>query len=249
MSGRPRVPAYVAFARSYYDHYLWKKDENKPWHWDKAWGWILTHANWRQHGQRMSRGVADVGRGQIAVTIRGLSKKFNWSVGAARYFLRRLVEDGMVTLDVVNTKISTSSGPRKSYRTTLITICNYEKFQGALKATMGGTKQSLTQSQNARLPQLPGLIYPIASEPSKQAKPSQFLESEQDGAVRFEARNRPRHGQRWKNKVFCHFEHADWQDMADDFEAVRRTKPFPTRYLDGKGRWFVNNGEGTQATA
>lgn len=234
---RPQVPPYVRRSRTSDDHYLWKKDAKKPWHWKEAWEWLYTNAAWRPDGKRLSRGVADLKRGQLAVTIRGLGARWNWSTGAVRYFLKRLCEDGMIETAVANTKISTSFGPRESYRATLITVCNYEKFQGALCGKFGGSTQGLAQGQSDRWPELPGII--AESSPLTEQTRGPYKES----PARLE---KPRHlatsrDSRW---VWCDYGSDDWRTYQADYRSVRGTDILPENRIGGRGNWFFKAGEG-----
>lgn len=236
MSGRPHIPAYVRRSRSSDDHYLWKKDAKKPWHWKEAWEWLYTNAAWRPAGKRLARGVADLQRGQLAVTIRGLAGLWNWSTGAVRYFLKRLAEEAMIESAVASTKISTSFGPRASYRATIITICNYEKFQGAFSGKFAGSTQGLAQGQSDRWPELPGIIAESASLTEQTSK--SFKES----PAHLE---KPRHLATSRDGQWLWCDHGTdlWRTYQADYRSARGADIFPENRIGGRGNWFFKAGE------
>lgn len=237
--GRPRVPAYVAVSRSFFDHYLWKKDAREPYHWSQAFHWLFTHAAWRPQGQRMARGVAAVKRGQIAVTIRGLSKQFKWPRGKVEYFLQRLIEDGMVSREIQKTKIQTSSGPRSSYRATVLTVCNYEKFQQISASAAASISQRVGQRSSGIYPQLPGFTQ---EKPSEQ--PNHFTidkSKAEQGAHLY----KPHHlatskDRRW---IWADYPSDDWRLYNADYREVREADILPEKRIGGRGNWFYKAGE------
>ena len=113
MNGAHRVPPYFAVARSIEKHPLFNVQRKRRRSWREAWEWMIAEAAWRPRGQRMARGVADLQRGQIAVTARGLAAAWNWSIGNVQYFLKRLREEGMIETRAIHTKIHTGSEVQK----------------------------------------------------------------------------------------------------------------------------------------
>lgn len=82
-----------------------------------AWCWLVEHAAWKDTTQPVGRHFVQVQRGQLAVAIRYLAEAWMWSKSSVDRFLTRL-ETG--------TMIGTQPGTQYS----IITICNYDKYQG-----------------------------------------------------------------------------------------------------------------------
>jgi hypothetical protein len=83
----------------------------------QAWMWLIEHAAWKDTTQPVGRHHVRVQRGQIVVAVRYLAEAWMWSKSSVDRFLTRL-ETG--------TMIGTQPGTQYS----IITICNYEKYQG-----------------------------------------------------------------------------------------------------------------------
>jgi hypothetical protein len=84
----------------------------------EAWLWILENAAWKDGHRFNAKGeMVPIGRGQMHVSIRSLQSAFGWSKTRVERFLGRLKTVAKVTLE------AGQSG-------TIITVCNYEKYQG-----------------------------------------------------------------------------------------------------------------------
>lgn len=235
--GAPRVPAYVALARTIFDHYLFNGQRNRPYSWREAWEWLFVAASWRPTGKRMSRGIAEVKRGQVAVTIRGLAAQWHWPRGNVEHFLRRLNEEGMIEKQVIRTKIQTSFGPRNSYASTLLTICNYEKFQKISASAMG---QRVRQSLGHVAPELPGFEQENVAE-----QPNHFTIESSKQSLGAAYLHKPHHvatskDGRW---LWCDYGTEEWRKYNDDFRGVHQADILPERRIEGRGNWFYKAGE------
>lgn len=196
--------------------------------------WLFGEAAWKPRGQANRFGSIHNERGQWATTHRELVNEWCWSKGKVGRFLAELKADGTIALDLVKcgAKSRAENGAGHGYARTLITLLNYDRFNGALRAV----GQRVGQKVGQQNPELPGLIYEIASKPNKQA--NHIKESSPP-----KWKDRPPHGKHWKGLVFLHHPSVDWHTAAKDFEDVRGTPIFPRRYRDGWGNWFVSAGE------
>jgi hypothetical protein len=102
---------------------VWRAIRDNP-HWDhkpfepaRAWIDLLLLANYKDGIYRKRGNRIDVLRGQLAWSIKGLADKWGWSQGRVSRFLCELKDDGQIDY-------------QKSNLTTLITITNYELYQG-----------------------------------------------------------------------------------------------------------------------
>lgn len=83
-----------------------------------AWCWLLSNAAWKDTTQRNHKGeVVDVKRGQYHTSLRILADHWGWSIKRVRTFLKVLEKCGSV-------------GTVGAQTGTIITICNYEEYQG-----------------------------------------------------------------------------------------------------------------------
>lgn len=105
---------WVSIYRDLQDHWLW---EDKPFSRGQAWIDLILLAN-RQDGKMTYKGeVQQVPAGTVCRSILWLSERWGWSRKKTRSFINMLETDGMVA-----TSITTNQ--------TLITLVNYELFQG-----------------------------------------------------------------------------------------------------------------------
>jgi hypothetical protein len=225
----------------------------------EAWQWLIERAAWKPRGDRMSYGVADLARGQAAVTIRGLADAWGWSKGSVQHFLRWLKERDRIETAVISTKFSTKFGTKMSYRATIITICNYDKFQGIGRS--GVLVQSLSQSLSEVAPQLPGIVNemgtetyePLESFIKQQGLAPQGLPSVDYGdksGQRTERKTKPPHGKTWTNpknkqdrRQFFDYRSVEWRAAAEYDRFIEGVETFPLRYLNGSGNWFKKRTE------
>lgn len=84
----------------------------------EAWLWILENAAWKDSHRFNAKGeMVPIARGQMHVSIRALQGVFGWSKTRVERFLSRLKTVAKVKIE------AGQSG-------TVITVCNYEKYQG-----------------------------------------------------------------------------------------------------------------------
>jgi len=106
---------YIKLYRSIKKNFLWK---DKPFTKGQAWTDILLEAN-HADGGFYKRGVwVEVKRGQDGRAELTLADEWGWSRGKVRRFLATLKNEQMIEL-------------KQDNRTTIITICNYELYQGS----------------------------------------------------------------------------------------------------------------------
>lgn len=84
----------------------------------EAWLWLLENAAWKDGQRRTGKGnIVDVKRGQLHTAERTLATIWKWDRKRVGRFLKKLEKCAMI-------------GPTMGPTGTLITICNYEKYQG-----------------------------------------------------------------------------------------------------------------------
>lgn len=82
----------------------------------EGWLWLLSEAAWKAHSRWVGSVQVDLARGQLAHSLRFMASKWRWSEAGVRRFLKRLQSRAMIV-------VTTDAG------VTVITICNYAKYQ------------------------------------------------------------------------------------------------------------------------
>lgn len=82
----------------------------------EAWLWMIEEAAYQDRRKRVGSTIVTVRRGQIATSTRFVADAWGWTHSKARRFLERLENEGMI-------------GTATDTGVTVITLCNYERFQ------------------------------------------------------------------------------------------------------------------------
>lgn len=98
------------------------------------WNWMYQTCVWKDTQVRMNGCVFPLKRGQLVTTISFISKGFGLSPQSTRTFLKNLENQQMI-----NT--------RTNKQATIITICNYDKFQDLNEATNKRVNKRPTNDQ------------------------------------------------------------------------------------------------------
>ena len=83
-----------------------------------AWLWLIANAAWKDHRTRTRGGMVELKRGQVMAGTEYLASVWGWSRKKVRTFLGELEAEGMI-----------EKGPAKNQYATILTICNYDKYQ------------------------------------------------------------------------------------------------------------------------
>lgn len=126
-------PGVFAVARSVWDHPAFDRE---PFTQREAWLWMISSAAWAPKRIRVGHGTVVLERGQLLFATRFLAKRWQWSHSRAVRFLKTLISETMVTTEVKR-------------GSTLITICNYDKYAFGRNAdeTQIGTLTGTTAEQ------------------------------------------------------------------------------------------------------
>ena len=111
------MSGFIALHREAFDHPILKDGERF-----RAWFWLVANAAWKPTRHDARGRTIHVERGQICAGREQLAKAWGWSPSAVERFLTRLETEHMIERE---------TGQGKS----LITICNYEKYQDAQNET------------------------------------------------------------------------------------------------------------------
>jgi hypothetical protein len=236
---------YIALYRDVLDHPLFK--DERPYTRFQAWVWMIQEAAWGLSQQRVGRTVTTVERGQLAATTRGLGETWGWAHGRVRRFLETLRREAMIRTLVTDTVAGTETGTPSRTGITIITICNYSKFQSAAAQPIGEQAQHPTRRQARNAQQALDLADEIRPEepnqPTKIKIEKRFGEKS-GGKSGGKYTGPPRHGQTSEKHgtIFIKIGTDEWVQYAADFKRVRgeHVPLLPNR--DG-GYWFFAAGE------
>jgi hypothetical protein len=107
------MKGYVKIHRELLEHPIWTSEKFTR---GQAWADLILKAN-AKPGWLRKRGVRiDYERGDVAYSIKELSRQWDWSESKTRRFLNELEDDGMVTLKKTNVSCT-------------ITLVNYDMWQ------------------------------------------------------------------------------------------------------------------------
>ena len=104
------------------------------------WIWLVDNAAWSDTKQDIDGKVVTVKRGQVAVSQRRLAEEVGVGRQVIRTFLDKLTQENMVN-------------PSLTHGKTVLTICNYEKYQSFENGVNPAPNPVLTQHQPSTNPQ------------------------------------------------------------------------------------------------
>jgi hypothetical protein len=115
----------VNISRDLFDHCAFR---DAPFSEREAWLWIIMEAAWKPRQRRVGHIVISIDRGQLAVSVRFMAEAWGWTAAKVQRYVERLKKLEMICAE-------TDTG------LTVITVCNYDKFQTKAKATDTGPIQ------------------------------------------------------------------------------------------------------------
>lgn len=83
----------------------------------EAFIWLVMEASWKPRMKRVGNEIFSLRRGQLAASVRFMAEAWGWQKSSVDRYLKRLKK-----WDMINTENGTGCN--------LITICNYNKYQG-----------------------------------------------------------------------------------------------------------------------
>ena len=131
------MSGYVAMRRDWQDHDVFGSDEFSR---RDAWAWLISHAAWKPTKARIKGASVPLDRGELCFAQRFLAKKWGWSKSKVDRFIASLRAEGMIS---TRSKIGATSGHNAGQGQTIITICNYAKYQSPLKQERGNVEPQI----------------------------------------------------------------------------------------------------------
>ncbi len=89
--------------------------------------WLLSEAAYKSWKVRIGSDVLEIHRGQLSHSLRFMATKWKWPEPRVRRYLERLKQHEIILIEVWS-----KNGARGDARQTVITICNYEKYQSPI---------------------------------------------------------------------------------------------------------------------
>jgi hypothetical protein len=235
MSVKDETAGYFRAARGVFQHVLLYGPFSRR----DAWLWLISNAAWKAAGTRRRHGVVHVERGQLAASVRDLAERWEWPQTNVVRFLAELDAEGMIDCgSAFGTRNGTDSGTKKSHRVSLITVCNYNKFQGVDRVKSSGSERNPEQKVEQELPFAPTIPTTYPSEATISKETIDAKRSAERGQ-----REKPRHGAKGRGMVWFDHGSEEWTLYADDFRNTRGVEKLPESRIGGRGNWFVWLGE------
>lgn len=91
-----------------------------------AWVWLIEEAAWRPTRARIKGTTVELERGELTFSVRFMAAKWGWTKSRVDRFIADLRAESMIT---TRSKIGTSAGHNAGQGQSIITICNYAKYQ------------------------------------------------------------------------------------------------------------------------
>lgn len=123
--------SYYLLHRGWLDHELFGEDE--PFCRRAAWAWLIEHAAYTARQVRIAGKLVTLQRGQLTFSLRYLARAWGWGHERVRRFLRDLAERDMIE----TANVTGGETPQ-----TVITICNYERYQAPDHAPRDSVRDS-----------------------------------------------------------------------------------------------------------
>jgi hypothetical protein len=142
------MSGWLAMQREAVEHPLFRGNSARL----GAWLWIISKAAWKPTPFDIQGRIVTLERGQLCVSMRQMADAWGWSKSAVDRFLARLSDEGMISREIVfctRSKTGTASGTASGTARSVITVCNYAKYQdsGDWAGTARGTCSGTTAGQ------------------------------------------------------------------------------------------------------
>lgn len=238
---------YIAWHRSVFFNPL--LCDGKPFSRRDAWAYLVMDSAWRTEHRRVDRATVILERGQTAASLRGLAKAWNWHAAKVQRFIAALKRDGMIRTMAPDVIADAGSDALRRPPATIITICNYSKFNDLDKAEKNLSTQHPIHKPMRGEQQGLDLGDEFSAEPTNhRTKDRGTVEKKESGEKH---RGPPRHGMVSKKHGTKFIERTSWEwdRYAEEYKKQHNgAEPIPDRH---HGFWFkvVGNGAGRRRLA
>lgn len=203
---------------------------------------MVIRAAWKPCGIRRADGnIINLARGQVAGTIREFAETWDCPRSSVESLFKTLHRWGLIELSTTVPTRSRQGAVENSYRVTLVTICNYDQFQLGSKRRSGDSAGMSKDGLRQESPQLP---LGIGDFSRQHIEDNEYIESSQATATSH--LHRPPHGKVFGRLIWLNYGSDGWEPHAKDYRDVRGVELMPRSYIDGRGFWFMIEGEATR---
>lgn len=116
------MTGYIKLHRGWRDNDLFKGEYSRA----DAWVWLIERAAWKPAKVRIKGQTVQIERGELSFSVRFMAEAWGWSKSRVDRFLADLRSETMIE---TRSKIGTSAGHNAGQGQSIITICNYSKYQ------------------------------------------------------------------------------------------------------------------------
>lgn len=113
---------FIKLHRGWRDNPLFGREYSRG----DAWIWMLEHACWKPAKVKVKGKIVTLERGEMSFSVRFLADAWGWSKSRVDRFIAELRAEGMIE---TRSKIGTSAGHTAGQGQSILTICNYAKYQ------------------------------------------------------------------------------------------------------------------------
>ena len=129
--------SYFQMARGWMDSDVF---DDAPFTEREAWIWLIEQAAWRPTRARIKGQTINLERGDLCFAQRFMAEKWQWSKSRVDRFLKRLAAENMISS---RSKIGATAGHSAGQGQSIITICNYEKYQSPKSQERGNAEPEI----------------------------------------------------------------------------------------------------------
>lgn len=149
---------WICLHRGWRDNPIFKGEYSRA----DAWVWLIENACWKATRTRIKGDGFELQRGELTFSVRFMADAWGWSKSRVDRFIADLREESMIE---TRSKIGTTAGHNAGQGQSIITICNYAKYQdvgeakrdndGSVSGTRAGQQRDKEEQGNK------GTIEPI----------------------------------------------------------------------------------------
>lgn len=136
---------YYLMHRGWLDHPAFGSRAREPLCRAAAWCWLIEEAAYEPIQVRVAGKSIDLKRGQLSISLRNMAEAWGWGHERCRRFLRELAER-----DMIETAAVPGRETGRETAATVITICNYDKFQDRRKLSRQQARQETRQQPSEK---------------------------------------------------------------------------------------------------
>lgn len=124
---------WTAVDRGIWDHPLWEGQRLSQ---REAFQWLFSNASFKPRRVRVGNHMVPLNRGQLVGARAYLAKTWGWGEQEVRTYLSVLEREGMIT-----------KNQHSNQKITIISVCNFDKYQSVSHKANQPTNQDLTNTQ------------------------------------------------------------------------------------------------------